>query len=368
MSFTLGASPRRIAVPLVSVLGIRLARIPTRGVPLLGLLLAAPHHAPAPAPHYSVIRRIAVPGDGGWDDLTADSRSRRLYISHSTRVQVLDLDRESLIGEIPDTPGVHGIALAPDLGRGFASNGRDSSVTVFDLKTLATVARIKLPARNPDAILYDPASGRVFTFNGGSRSATAIDAASGAIVGTIELGGRPEFAVTDSAGRIFVNLEDSSAVLMFDSKALKPLARWPLAPAVNPSGLALDARHHRLFSVCRNHLMAVLDAENGRLVDTLAIGGGVDGVAFDPATGLVFSSNGEGTLTMVYEDTPDHFTWIANVPTEYGARTLAVDRKTHHVYLATAQFGPAPAATVENPYPRRPVIPGSFVILVVAPQ
>lgn len=335
----------------------------------LAALLAIAVFAPlrAAGSGYHVLDRFKVGGEGGWDYLTIDPRAQRLYFGRSTRVQILDSASGKVLGEIPDTPGVHGVALAADLNRGFTSNGRDSSVTIFDLKTLARIAKVHLEARNPDAILYEPTTRRVFTFNGGSANATAIDAASGKVLGYVALGGRPEFAVADGHGRIFVNLEDSSAVVTLDPKRLAVLARWPLAPGEEPSGLALDAAHHRLFSVCSNKRMVVLDSGTGRLVATLPIGDGPDGSAYDPGTGLAFSSNGEGTLTVVHEDAPDRFTVVGDVPTEPRARTMALDPVTHRVYLATARFGEAPAATPEHPHPRPPMIADSFEILVLGP-
>ena len=319
------------------------------------------------SPHHKVTKRIAIGGDGFWDYLTVDGLKRRLYVSHSTRVQVVDIERDSIVGEIPDTPGVHGIALAPDLGRGFTSNGRDSTVTVFDLGTLATVAKIRVRGRNPDAIVYDPVSRRVFTMNGGSGTATAIDAAAHTVIDTLALGGRPEFAVADSRGLIFVNLEDKSEVVVFDSRSLAIRSRWPLAPGENPTGLAIDRAHRRLFAGCTNQRMVVLDADSGRVVATLPIGAGVDGTAFDPDTALAFSSNGEGSLTVVHEDDPEHFRVVETVTTQRGARTLGLDERTHDIFLPTAAFGPPPAPTAERPHPRPSIVPGSFVILVVQP-
>jgi YVTN family beta-propeller protein len=255
------------------------------------------------------------------------------------------------------------VALAPDLNHGFTSNGRDSSVTMFDLKTLAVLGRIKLGARNPDAIEYDPASKRVFVFNGGSDNASVIDAGAGTVVGSVPLGGRPEFAAADGKGAMYVNLEDSSAVVAFDTHTLQVLHRWPLAPGEEPSGLAMDRKHRRLFSGCSNKKLIVLDADNGRVVQELPIGERVDGVAFDAGRGLVFSSNGDGTLTVIHEDGPDAYTVIENAATQAGGRTLALDPTTGTVYIPTAEFGPPPAPTVERPHPRGAVLPGTFVVL-----
>ncbi len=314
---------------------------------------------------YHLIHRFTLGGEGGWDYLLLDAASRRLYVPRSTRVIVIDADNGTVVGEIPNTPGVHGVALAPDAGRGFTSNGRDTSVTIFDLGTLREVGRVKTTGGNPDAIVYDPASRRVFTFNGAGANATAIDAATGTVVGTVALVGKPEFAVATGDGRIYVNIEDKAEVAAIDARGLTVTARWPLKPCEEPTGLALDPEHRRLFAGCSNKLMAIVDAGNGRLLATLPIGGGVDGTAFDPATGLAFSSNGEGTLTVVREDDPNRFTVVENVPTQRGARTLALDAKTHTIYLATAEFGPPPAPTPERPRPRPSIVPGSFVILVL---
>ena len=316
---------------------------------------------------YQVTQRFKPGGDGGWDYLTVDPDARRLYFGRSTRVQVLDSNTGALIGEIPDTPGIHGVALAPELGRGYTSNGRDSSVTVFDLKTLATVARIHLDQRNPDAILYDPTSRRIFTFNGGSGSVTAIDAAADSVVATLALGDKPEFAVTDGHGTVFVNLEDSSAVVGFDAATLALKSRWALAPGEHPTGLAIDREHRRLFSVCGNDTMVVLDAASGRIVAVLPIGKGVDAAAFDAGTQLVFASCGDGTLAVIHEDSPDRFRVVASVATQRGARTMALDLRTHRIFTATAQFGEPPAPTPDRPRPRPPMVPGTFEILVLDP-
>ena len=336
-----------------------------RGVVLLALTaLSARAARPQQAP-YHVVARIPVGGEGGWDYLTVDPISRRLFLSRSTHVLVVDIDRDSVMGDIPNTPGVHGIALAPELGRGFTSNGRDSTVTVFNLKTLATVSTVAVTGRNPDAILYDPASRRVFTFNGGSANATALDARTGSVLGTLDLGGRPEFAVADGRGRVYVNLEDKNSVVVFDARTLGVEARWPLAPCEAPTGMALDRQRRRLFVGCDNQLMAVLDADRGRVVATLPIGRGVDATAFDSATQLAFSSNGEGTVTVVHEESPDSFRVVQNVATQRGARTMALDERTHRIFLVTAEFGPAPAPTAERPRPRPPILPGSVVVLVL---
>jgi YVTN family beta-propeller protein len=313
---------------------------------------------------YHVIKQFKLGGEGGWDYLTFDAKGGRLFISRSTHVMVVDAEKGTVLGDIPDTQGVHGVALVEDLNKGYTSNGRASSVTVFDLKTLKVLKQIPV-GKNPDAIVYDPASKRVFTMNGASDDATAIDVQTDTAVGTLALGGRPEFAVSDERGHVFVNLEDKSAVVEFDPAKLAVLARWPIAPGEEPSGLAIDRKHERLFSTGANKTLAVLDAATGKVVTTLPIGGGVDAAGFDPETGLAFSSNGDGTLTVIREDSPDKFTVVENVKTQRGARTMTLDTKTHRVYLVTAEFGPPPAPTPERPRPRPSIVPGSFTLLVV---
>lgn len=316
---------------------------------------------------YRLVSRFAVGGDGGWDYLTVDAPTHRLFVSRATRVQVIDVQTGRLITEIPGTEGVHGIALAPEFGSAFTSNGRTATVTVFDLQTLRPTATVQIAGKNPDAIVYEPVSKRVFTFNGGSSDATAIDAQSHTVVGTVSLGARPEFAVADGTGTLFVNLEDRNAIAAINARSLKVTSTWPIAPCEEPSGLAIDREHRRLFSVCRNKLMAVVDADSGRLLTTLPIGARVDGVAFDSKAGLAFSSNGSGTVTIVREEAPDRFRVVAELATQTGARTIALDDATHRIYLPTAEFGQVPPATPENPHPRPPIVPGSFVVLVLEP-
>jgi DNA-binding beta-propeller fold protein YncE len=316
-------------------------------------------------PAFRVLNRSKVGGEGGWDYLTVDAAARRLYITRSTRVMVLDADTLKPVGEIPDTPGVHGVAIASSLGRGFTSNGKAGTATIFDLKSLKRIVDVKVSGENPDAILFDDFTKRVFTFNGNGQNATAIEAATGKILATIPFGGKPEFAATDLHGRVFVNIEDKSEVAEIDAEKLVVLHRWPLAPCEEPSGMAIDRAHARLFIGCSNEMMAVLDSSTGRVVTTLPIGKGVDANAFDSETGLAYSSNGDGTLTIVHEDSPDRFSIVANVATQKGARTMALDEKTHRVFLVTAEFGPAPAPSAEHPHPRPSIVPESFVILTV---
>jgi DNA-binding beta-propeller fold protein YncE len=337
-----------------------------RGFTIIAVLSFATAVAPIrQSSGYHVVRRYALGGEGGWDYLLLDPATRRLYVSRGTRVVVIDADSGAVRGEIPNTPGVHGVALAPDLGRGATSNGRDQSVTIFDLRSLKTLGRVRTTGGNPDAIVYEPATHRVFTFNGAGQNATAIDVMAGAVAGTVALGGKPEFAVALGDGRIYVNIEDTAELVVLDARRLAVEARWPLAPCQEPTGLALDAAHARLFAACSNRLMVVIDPGNGRVVATLPIGDGVDGTAFDAGTGLAFSSNGEGTLTVIREVTPDSFAVVETVPTQRGARTLALDPRTHALFLPTAEFGPAPAPTPEQPRPRPALVPGTFVILVV---
>ncbi len=314
---------------------------------------------------YHVARTFTLGGDGGWDYLLADPVQHRLYISRGTHVMVWDMTTEKLVGDIPNTPGVHGVALAHELNRGFTSNGRDSSVTIFDLNTLATIGVVHGTGRNPDAIAYDPVSKRVFTFNGGSASATAIDAATGKIVGTVPLGGKPETGQPDGQGHLTVNVEDKGNVVKFDTRTLAVMATWPLAPCEEPTGMGADARNHRLIIGCGNKLMAIMNSDNGNVVATIPVGEGVDASGFDPNTGLAFTSNGEGSVTVVRQDSPDTYSVVATVPTKARARTMALDPGTGRVYTVTADFGTAPAPTTAQPRPRPPMVPGSFTLYVL---
>jgi len=331
---------------------------------LLWLVIAAVATPSLASDAFRILNTYKVGGDGGWDYLIMDGSSRRLYISRATHVIVMDADSGKLLGDIPDTPGVHGIALASELGRGFISNGREGTVTIFDLQTLKAITKIKA-GDNPDAILFDPSSQRVFAFNGRSHDATAIDAAKGTVVGTIKLEGKPEFAASDGKGEIFVNIEDKSQIDAIDPQRLQVKATWPLAPCEEPSGLAIDRKNRRLFAGCENKMMAVVNADTGKIVTTLLIGEGVDADSFDPGTGLAFASCGDGHLTVVKEESPEKFSIKENVSTQEGARTMALDEKTHNVYLVTAKFGPPAAPTPDNPHPRHSIQPDSFVVLVV---
>ena len=322
---------------------------------------------PAGNPGYHVGSRAVLGGDGGWDYLTPDTAAHRMYITRGTHVQVVSLDSLKLVGDILNTEGVHGVALAPALGRGYTSNGRANTVTVFDLRTLAVIKTITGTGQNPDAIIYEPVTRRIFTMNGRSGDATAIDVATDSIVGTIPLFGKPEFAVADGTGHVFANNEDSSTINEFDARTLRVLHTWSIKPCDGPSGLAMDVRNRRLFAVCGNGMMAVVDANSGRIITTLPIGQGSDGVKFDPRTMNAFSANGEGTMTVVHEDAPDRFTVRGNVTTQRGARTLGLDERTGKVYTVTAEYGPLPAPTADRPRPRPPMLPGTFTLLQVEP-
>lgn len=339
------------------------------------LLLLLPNtftHSASPAGGYQEIKRIKIGGEGGWDYLLMDSAARRLYVSHATKVVVVDPDKGEVVGEIPNTNGVHGIAVVPDLNRGFTSNGRDNSSTIFDLKTLAVISTVKTGS-NPDCIIYDPATKRVFAFNraraAADASATVINAANGEVAGTIPLDGRPEFAVADGKGQVFVNLDDKSEIVVIDSQKMTITQRWSLAPGKGPSGLAMDLKTRRLFSVCGdNQKMIVMNADNGKIVADVPIGRGTDAAAFDPGTNLAFSSNGEGTLTVVHEDSPDKFTVVETAKTHQGSRTMALDLKTHNVYLAAAEYAPPATPAAGQPTPRPAMVPGSFMVLVMGKQ
>jgi DNA-binding beta-propeller fold protein YncE len=323
--------------------------------------------AAAAAPGYHVIKTYKLGGEGGWDYLTFDNSTHYLYIylyiSRATHVIVFDTDSGKQLGDIGDTPGVHGIALAHDLGRGFISNGREGTVSIFDIKTFKTLSKVKV-GENPDAILYDPVTKRVFTFNWRSHDSTAIDARKGTVLGTITLEGKPEFAVSDEKGGVFVNIEDKNQIDAIDPDKLQVKARWPMEGCEEPRGLAMDRKTRRLFSGCEK-MMAIVDADSGKMISHLPICAGVDATAYDDETKLAFASCGDGNLTVIQEESPDKFSVAENVPTQKGARTMTLDPKTHTVYTVTANFGPPPAATAQNPHPRPSVQPDSFVVLVV---
>ena len=316
--------------------------------------------APSPGTSgYKVIKTVPVGGEGGWDYVYVDSGARRVYISRATHTVVLDADTYAVVGDIPDTQGVHGIAVASDLGRGFTSNGRGNDVTIFDLKTLKPIGNVKTDA-NPDAIVYDPVSKRVFTFNGRGKNTTAINAADGTVAGTLALGGKPEFAAVDGKGSIFVNNEDTSEIIEINAQKITETHRWPLAPCKSPSGLAMDTKNRRLYSVCDDKVSVVVNADTGKVVATPEIGNGPDAAAFDPESNDFFASCGEGVLTVVHEDSPDKYTVVENVPTKRSARTMGLDLKTHNIFMPAADYDPpAPGER------RGKMKPDSFVIVVV---
>lgn len=322
-------------------------------------------HATPPQPSgYHLAKKVVLGGDGGWDYLYADAESHRVFISRGTHTMVVDSDGK-LLGDIANTQGVHGIAIAHEFNRGFTSNGRANTVTIFDLKTLATISEVKVTGENPDSILYDPATKRVFTFNGRTNNSTAIDAASGDALGNVALGGKPETAQADGAGHIFVNIEDKSQIVEFNSKALTVMNTWSIAPCQEPSGLAFDVAHKRLFAGCDNKMMAMIDATNGKVVATVPIGDGVDANGFDPGTGFAFASSGDGTLTVAHEDSADKLTPVEMIKTLPRARTMTVDIGNHNLYTVTAEFGPAPAPPADGSRGgRAPMLPNTFTLLI----
>jgi DNA-binding beta-propeller fold protein YncE len=304
---------------------------------------------------YQVVKTWKLGGDEGWDYLTADGEGR-LFISRATRVMVIDTSSGKQVGEIPDTAGVHGIALDPEIARGFTSNGREDTVTVFDLKSLAVQKKVKVGS-GPDAILYDPFSKRIFTFNAKSHDTTSVDASKGEVAGKIDLGGKPEFAATDEKGTVFVNIEDTSELVAFDPQKLIVKSRWKLTDCEEPTGLAIDRKNRRLFAGCGgNKKMMIVDADSGKILATPAIGDGCDATAFDADRGLAFASAGDGTITVIREDGKDKFSVKQTVTTQKGARTMALDPKTHQLFTVTANVGPRPERKME---------PDSFVVIVV---
>ena len=334
--------------------------------PLLLAAPLAPLAAQAAPAAYHVTHDIRLGGDGRWDYVTLDSVGHRLFIARQNRVMVVDPKSGKLLGEIPGLDGAHGTAMAYAAGHGFATSGRDGSVTMFDLRSLKVLARIKA-ADDADAILYDPSSKRIFTFNGDANSSTAIDPESGKVIGSIALGGKPEFGVSSGSGRLYVNIEDKGEIAELDPDKLQVLRRWPLEGCEEPTGLAIDRANDLLFSVCHSKVMAISDARAGRTIADVPIGGGVDGAAFDPGTGLAFASNGDGTITVVHEDSPTTFHVVSTATTRRGARTMTLDPRTHRLYTVTADFGETPAPTESDPHPRPSLLPGTFSLLVLEP-
>lgn len=351
-------------------------RLPYGRVFASALLLCAVAHAARADPagslagtRYHLQREYLLGGQGGWDYLTIDPAAHRLFISRADRVLVMDVRDGSIAATIPDTLGVHGIALAPSLGKGFTSNGRADTVTVFDLDTLRPTGTIAVNGHNPDSILYDAFSRRLYTFNGRSRDISVIDPARGVVVASIPAGGKPEFAAADGRGRIYFNIESTAEIGLIDAATARRIAAWALPDCEAPTGLALDVAHRRIFSTCANGTLAVTDAASGRHVAEVAIGQGPDAAAFDARRGLIFSSNGkDGTLTVIHEDDPDHYSVRATVATEKSARTMALDPRTHRIYLVAARFGAAPPPSAEEPHPRPPVLDGTFKVLIFSDE
>lgn len=338
-------------------------RLYSLAFPFVALLAAGPAAA-----DYHVIARYPVGGDASrWDLLRVDSATRYLYVAHSTRFEVLDADTGRKIGEIAPASRAHGVAIVPELKRGFATSGNDNAVIMFDSETLKTLARIKTLGTNPDAIQYDAADTRkVYVVNGSSGNVSVIDPVEGKVVGIVALAkGKLEQIGFDGRGRAFVNNEEMSSVHVFDTHTLQSLATWSLAPGEGGTGIAVDSEHHRIFSTCGNNTLVVLDSDTGRVVVTAAIGGDADGVVFDPASGRIFTSNADNTMTVLHEDTPDQFTVLHTVPTGVGAKQIGLDAKTGRLFLPTGRFGPKLAPVPGKPDPLPPVIPGSFEVLVV---
>jgi YVTN family beta-propeller protein len=337
---------------------------------LFGLVLTVAGYLTAQAAmdvHYRKLAEIPIGGEGGWDILNIDSAAHRLYLSHATKVVVIDLTKNAIAGEIADTPGVHSFLPVPELGRGFSSNGRENKASVVDLATLKTIAKVDT-GESPDAIVYEPRKGEVYVFNHRGNSVTAINAREAKVVTTIPLSGNPEFAVADAkAGRIYCNIEDKSEVAAIDTTRHEVVQRWPLAPGQEPSGIALDAVHHRLFSACHNKQMMMLDTQSGKVVGTVPIGSGVDGCAFDDATQLAFASCGEGVVAIAKETAPDKLVPWQTLPTQRSARTIALDPATHRIYLPAATFGPAPSPSPGASPGRPKMVPGTFKLLVYGP-
>jgi DNA-binding beta-propeller fold protein YncE len=299
-----------------------------------------------------------------FDYITVDPSARRVYLSHGTEIKAIDADNGTLIGNISGLKQVHGVTIADEFGRGFISDGAQGKVIVFELKTLKVIGEAKAD-NDADCIIYDPASKRVFAMNGDPHSSTVIDGKSGTVVGTIELGGAPEFAVADGRGVVYVNMEDKNEVVAIESRTLTIKSRWPVAPAGRPTALAMDINHRRLFSAGRNpQNLVVMDADSGKVIQSFPISAGVDAAAYEPETGLLFASTREGMIHIFHEDSPDKFSEVETVKTEFGAKTMGLDTKTHNLFLDTADFAPAATPTADRPSPQRTAVPGTFRVLV----
>jgi len=314
---------------------------------------------------YQVSKKINIGGEGGWDYLTVDNVHQHLFVSHGNVVNVIDLKTDKTIATIPDTNGVHGIAIANDLNKAFITDGKDNAITIVNLETFKFIEKVAIKGQKPDAILYDEFSHKVFSYNAKSNDATVLDAVTNQIIKVIPLGGKPEFSVTNSKGKIYVNIEDKNEIKTIDAKTLEVIATWSIAPGEEPSGLAIDLENNLLFSVCSNELIIVVTASNGKIVKTLPIGEGCDGVAFDPIKKLIFSSNGIGTITEIKVKNASDISVIDTIKTQKSARTIALNKLTHQLYLSTADFGIKQEPTSENPKPRATILPNSFSILVV---
>ena len=316
---------------------------------------------------YHIVKSIQVGGEGGWDYLEPDPIGRRLYVSHEKHVVVIDMDTLEVVGDVADSPGMGGVTFSRELNLGFTANGDEDTIGVFELSTLKPITRWKSTGRRPNQIAYEPSTQRVFSFNSTGRNVTVFDARTGNVLSTIEVDGRTEFYAMDGKGMIYDSLQDKATIIAIDARAMKVVATYPLAPHAQPAGTTMDPRTRRIFVACRSKSFLVLDADTGRILATFPIGERNDAAKFDPGTQLAFASNGDGTLAAVHEDSPNHFTLAQTVKTEYGARTMAVDTKTHRVFMPSADWGPAAAPTPDNPNPRRPMVPGSFRVIVLEP-
>lgn len=332
---------------------------------LASMVVATNFYAQVASTEYKITKKINTVGDKGWDYLIVDEPSQRLFVSHGIVTQVVDVKKGTLIATIENTKGVHGIAIANDLNKGFISNGKDTSVTIFNLKTLEVIIKTKITGVNPDAILYDEFSHKVFVYNGRTDDATVIDAKTNKILETIKLTGKPEFSVTDGKGKIYVNIEDKNSITCINATTLKVEANWSITPGEEPTGLAIDNKNHRLFAVCGNKMMVVVNSDDGKIITTIPIGDGCDGVIFNEARKHIITSNGDGTLTVIKQEDADKYSVIETLITQKGARTITLDKTTNQLFLPTAEYGETPAITAENPHPRPPIKPNSFVILVV---
>jgi len=330
------------------------------------ILLASQASAADQAPAYHLVKEIPIAGDTGWDYLSVDAEARRLYVTHGTHIVVVDMDSDTVVGDIADTPGVHGFAIAHELGKGFSSNGAESKVSIVDLKTLATLTKVAT-GEGPDAIVYEPRREEVYAYDGKAHAATIISATSGQVVATLPLPGKPEFSAADpKAGRVFVNIEDKDEVVAIDTRTHQIADTWPIAPGESASGMAIDTEHHRLFLGCENHLMLMMDSTTGKVVSSVPIDTGVDANAFDAQTQLAFSSTGAGTVTIAHEDSPSKLTVVQTLKTQASARTMALDPTTHRIYLSAATLQPDTAPRPAGSH-RRAGVPGTFKVLVYAP-